>query len=226
MRIPSRLAFIALGLTTAVFAQSSAFAVSLTEPVSPASFADTALGGTTVAARPELAGAVLEDSLQAFDFQGMTGTVQSRVVREAGGTLDFYWKVSVDESATGTGISALRVANFAYGDLKDADWRMDSLGNVAPTTARLFNKVIYPAGDINFLFGDGIGAGQASYLFFLHTNATSYAKTGMYDLLNVGPQNLSPVFSTFAPAVPEPSTCALLVAGLAMVGVAARRRQA
>src|SRR4051812_43791836 len=45
-------------------------------------FADTPLSGTTAAARPELAGTVLTDVDQAFSFDGISGVVQNRVVRE------------------------------------------------------------------------------------------------------------------------------------------------
>ena len=65
----------ALAAALAMLAHTSAQAVALTEPVSPANFADTALPGTTVAARPELAGTVLEDLITPFSFEGITGTV-------------------------------------------------------------------------------------------------------------------------------------------------------
>lgn len=225
MRHTSRFALSALSVVAGMLGQVSAHAVALTAPVSPAPFADTALTGTTVAARPELAGVVLEDAIQAFNFQGVTGTVQNRVVREASGTLDFYWKVNVDSSATGTGVAALRLTDFGLANISDADWRIDGLGTIGATTARLFNGASYPTGSVNFLFGDGIRAGESSSFFFLHTNAMAYAKTAQFDLLDVGPQNLSPVYSTFAPAVPEPSSYAMVLAGLAVAGVAMRRRR-
>lgn len=225
MRHTSRFALSALSVVAGMLGQVSAHAVALTAPVSPAPFADTALTGTTVAARPELAGVVLEDAIQAFSFQGVTGTVQNRVVREASGTLDFYWKVNVDSSATGTGVAAFRLTDFGLANISDADWRIDGLGTIGATTARLFNGASYPTGSVNFLFGDGIRAGESSSFFFLHTNAMAYAKTAQFDLLDVGPQNLSPVYSTFAPAVPEPSSYAMVLAGLAVAGVAMRRRR-
>ena len=156
MRLTSRFALTAIALSAGFLAHVSAHAVALTSPISPAPFADTVLAGTTAAARPELAGVVLEDAMQAFNFQGVTGTVQNRVVREASGTLDFYWKVNVDSSATGTGIAAFRLTDFGLSNITDADWRVDGLGTVAASTARLFNGASYPTGSINFLFGDGI----------------------------------------------------------------------
>jgi hypothetical protein len=213
---------------------STAQAVTLNPPVDPAPYADTALPGTNSAARPELAGTVLEDVLTPFSFNGLSGTVQSRVVKEdASGTLDFYWKVDVDPGTVGvTGapydIAALRVANFGVSNIADADWRSDGLGSVAPATARVFSASAYPAGDVNFLFNAPVlAAGQSSDLFFLHTNATSYAKTALFDLVGDGlaADAISTSFATFAPAVPEPGAWLMLGAGLAIVlGVGARQR--
>lgn len=226
MQIASRFPLSALALCAGLLAQTAAQAVVLTEPVFPSPFADTSLTGTTSAARPELAGLVLVDELTPFSFSGVTGTVQNRVVRETGtGTLDFYWKVNVDASSTGTGVGAFRLADFGYSDLKDADWRIDGLGTVAPTTGRLFNSTSYPTGDINFLFERAVTAGSESRFFFLHTDATSFAKTAMFDMLTAGTDQLSGPMSTYAPAVPEPESLVLTAVGMAVVAGVMRRRR-
>ncbi|MFY9477080.1 MAG: PEP-CTERM sorting domain-containing protein [Aquabacterium sp.] len=220
---------LALMAGASLLAHTSVQAVALTEPVSPANFANTTLPGTTVALRPELAGTVLEDVITPFSFQGITGTVQNRVVREdATGTLDFIWKVDVDSVSTGTtGVVALRLINFGYDAIKDADWHIDGLGTVAPVTARLFNEAAYPLGAINFLFDGSVDAGAQSRFFFLRTDATSYSQSAFYDLLGGAGQDPSPTFSTFAPApVPEPQTYALALSGLIVAGLVARRRAA
>lgn len=224
MRLDSRLALSVITLAVGLLSQSAG-AVTLTEPVSPAPFADTALLGTSSAARPELAGTVLEDDLTAFSFSGISGTVQNRVVREtSSGTLDFYWKVDVDPASTAGGVSAFRLDQFGYDNIKDADWRSDGLGSVAASTGRLFNVSTHPTGDVNFLFGDGIRAGSSSYFFFLHTDAVNYARTARFDLVSTS-DSISGLNSTFAPAVPEPSTYGLVASGLVVAGLWSRRRQ-
>ncbi len=199
-------------------------------------FLDTSLGGTTSAARPELAGLVLEDQIQPFSFSGVTGTVQNRVVREDGtGTLDFYWRIQVDPAAAilaPGGISAFRLGSFGYGNITDADWRIDGLGSAAPYVGRVFNPSSRPEGDINFLFSDGLvhagdpaDSAAGSRFFFLHTDATTYARTATYDLLDAQ-DNLSSAYATFAPSETVPdggATCGMLLMGLAGVALGVRR---
>lgn len=220
----------------ATLAPTGAHAVALNNAFVAQPYLDTGLPGTTEAARPELAGVVLADTMQPFSFSGLalSGTVQNRVVRETGtGTLDFYWRVLVDPASTGGGISAFRLGNFGYSYLTDADWRIDGLGTVAPHVGRLFNPSGRPDGAINFLFTDpqvgssnfdtGVGG---SRFFFLHTNATDYAMTANYDLLGGPNQSLSGSFATYAPAlsVPEPASALLMALGLPAVAFLLRRR--
>ena len=86
------------------------------------------------AARPELAGLVLQDDVQAFSFNGVSGTVQNRVVREtASGTLDFYWRIVVDPSSTANNpaIEAFRLIDFGYDFIADLNTGNDGDGRDA-----------------------------------------------------------------------------------------------
>jgi PEP-CTERM motif len=224
-------AFRAAAMTLALLGAATAQAVTLDKGFVAESFLDTGLGGTTSAARPELVGLVLQDDVQAFSFNGVSGTVQNRVVQEtASGTLDFYWRIVVDAPATGAlaSIEAFRLIDFGYGFINDADWRSDGLGDTAPFIGRVFNPAAHPQGAINFLFPDpAVGPGPGSYFFFLHTDATNYAKTAKYDLLCAPSNCISASYETFAPApaVPEAQTYALMLAGLGVLAWVARRQR-
>jgi hypothetical protein len=222
----SRTAAMALTLACAPWAPGLVHAVPVSAPAT-GFFSDTALPGTTLAARPELAGTVLADTLTNFSFEGITGTVQNRVVREYGsGTLDFYWKVNVLSDATGLGVSAFRLSGFGLSNITDADWRRDGLGSTAPSVARVFGAVSQPQGSINFLMDAPVTS--SSQFFFLRTDATAFTETARFDLLTGGPERLSSIYSTFAPAaaVPEPSGLALGAVGCVALALSLRRRGA
>jgi hypothetical protein len=232
MPIPFRL--FALSLWAGAFLSTAAQAVVLTLPVSTDRFADTSLPGTSLAARPELAGVALEDVVTPFHIDispggvGINGTVQSRVVREtATGTLDFYWKVSVTDAEGDLKVHDLRLDRFGFDALQDADWRSDSLGSATVNLARVFSASEVPSGGVNFLFNGDVAAGEQSRLFFLRTDATAYALSAGYDLQSSGPGRNSIFYATFAPAtaVPEPSGLVMSGLGLQGLGRLARRQR-
>jgi hypothetical protein len=185
------------------------------------------LPGSTVGSNPELAGLVLEDVLQPFSFVDTTGhtlsgEVQNRVVRsDLTGTLGFYWRILDTSGTSVTGdpgaITAFRIGGFDNMAL-DADWRIDGLGAVNPIQAHRFADPSF----INFLFGDpGLVPTADSRFFYLLTPATTYAKTGTYDLTGTGGNGISASFDTFAPVgVPEPSSLTLSGLILVTIGIA------
>ena len=233
----------AMVAATALLAAHVALAVNLVPGV------PTALPGTTLADQSFLAGTVLEDvtipvSVPVFCGGGcqdpflvvstVTGTAQSRVVREtAAGTLDFYWRITNDASTDPFfSIRQFRLDNFLSTSY-DANWRIDGLGNTAPTSA-----LLWPApldGTIFFSFvsaqSSGIAAGDGSYFLLMHTSATQYAASASFAVeagtIDFGDEGgSSGPYATFAPlAVPEPQQSVLLAVGLGAVGLAARRRK-
>jgi hypothetical protein len=150
--------------------------------------------GTTASAEPHLKGKVVEDVATRFSFAGeltdastnppttvtgdVTGTVRTRVVLAADGTYDFYWQVTVDRR------SFLPVARLELTELAPrtyaANWRSDSRGSVSPAYVAQ-----QASGDVTWAFGQYVPPstliypGQASYLVFLDSDATAYARASL-----------------------------------------------
>jgi hypothetical protein len=189
--------------------------------------ATEALTGTTVADEPHLHGVVIEDEQVFFSYASINGTVnghvQLRVVRsDIDATLDFYWRVFNDEKSDDS-IGSFRIGEF-YTDQYNANFRIDGLGEDAPDTARRFSGT--QSSYVNFNFARGLKAGDTSNFFFLDTDATHYARTGLFDIAGIGFGNISETFTMFAPAVrvSEPAGMFLLAAGLMGLGIRRRSR--
>ena len=224
MHSTNRLDRAAAAFVLAASAATGALAV----PVAPGG-GSVALPGITVSADPALAGIVLADVVThwisaddpLYGFPGAEGSLQSRVVRETGsGTLDFYWRVTVDGPSypayvpTGLALSGLPLANFLTGTSFDADYRLDGTGNSAPSGAFAAD-----ASSFNWQFDSSLGPGGSTYFLLLRSNAIAYDDSALA-LVGVS------TFGTFAPAgaVPEPGNAVLLLAGLVACSVLRRRR--
>lgn len=146
-------------------------------PLAASGFAST--GGTTLAARPELATTNVTTRIRPFSYARggvlMRGTVQDEVSREnASGKLDFYTRITVDPGTTGR-ITMLRRSSFQpAGSLVDADWRVDGLGEVSPSSAERTPDGSY----VSFGFPGGIGAGQSSRFIFIRSDARRHRGEG------------------------------------------------
>lgn len=105
---------------------------------------------------------------------GQIARVQTRVVREdAGGTLDFYYRITVESSIEQVNIFAL-VAG------PDVDYRLDGLGEVGPGGAQWLE---YPSARgpdqpsqwaISFNFFPPVVTPTDSRFFFVKTTTTEY----------------------------------------------------
>ena len=136
---------------------------------------DLPLPGTTAAAEPELAGTVVSDTLQPFTIASATapvsGTLQVRVVRNAAGTLAYYWKINNAAGSTGA-VHSLSLGGFPKQPY-DANWRKDGLGTVAPSSvAGNVSPVDLTTWICGFHFKTPVKPGESSRFFFLRSKAT------------------------------------------------------
>ena len=133
-------------------------------------------------------------------------------------------RIDNNENSAGV-IQDFRIGEF-FSSTYNANWRIDGLGDTAPTQAYLFSS---PLGYVNFNFqdvrgGGGLAPGDSSFFMFLDTDAKFYNHSAIYDLTNIGQTEISPLYETFAPAVPEPETYAMILAGLGLLCFVRRNR--
>ncbi len=162
-------------------------------PVSPG--APQTLSGTTVAARPELAGTVLEDRVREFSFTNSSGatirgTFQDRVVkRTSSGLLEFSFRIKNDSTSAGN-IVVVNRQNYSGFAPVDVDYRLDGLGTVGASSAAHGGGA---NARIKFdFFASPILPGKESRFHFIGTNATSYNENG-----KVGLQSNNGGYTTF-----------------------------
>jgi hypothetical protein len=138
----------------------------------------------------------------------------------------------------GISVSSMTVSGFTAPALR-ADWLSDDLGGIPPMSAAAGDgNVLFAFGDdfVNPVNGElesvpriGLLPNEESSFFFVDTDARAYAKTASFSMLSLAIglfAGSSASYSTFAPAaVPEPQTYALMLAGLGLTLLAARRRR-
>ncbi|MCX8521396.1 MAG: PEPxxWA-CTERM sorting domain-containing protein [Rhodoferax sp.] len=170
-------------------------------------------------------GTLLDSAITNINNISYTGIARSAVYRTETG-LDFYYQFSSAPTSvngiarfTGYNFSALSsspIEVFQTG----AAFGIFSAGTVTSDMADRTNL-----GVIGFNFmPDGtpkVNPGTSSFTQIIRTNATHYT-AGTFGLLNGIGDNAR----AFAPAVPEPQTYAMLLAGLGMIGTIIRRRRA
>lgn len=155
-----------------------------------------------------------------------SGTLRTAVVDgpETGINLDFYYQFSNDASSR-DGIGRLTGADFdgfstnVYQTAAAAFGFFEAGNQAASTAGRGTSQVVgfnFPEGGSN-----KIDPGETSWLLIIRTNAQAY-EPGLVALTN-GTAN---GFIGYQPVpVPEPETYAMMLAGIGLLGVIARRRR-
>ena len=169
-------------------------------PVAPGG--GVGLRGTTVAARPELAGTVLKDEIREFSFVTASGglvkgTFQDRLVkRTSTGTLDFVFRIKNSPESKGDIVFVQRTNYGAFPTL-DVDFRLDGLGTVGAPAAAFPGG---PTGVAHFDFYNApIRPGQESRFHFIGVRGVNYEVAGVATLRSNDGASTS--FKVFAPVV-------------------------
>ena len=218
-----RLSYILAGASISFLFGSSAHAIAL----APGGFS-TPLPGSSVALEPQLAGPIVEDVVRTVEGTFTSSgnpfkvEIEDRVVHSVDGTYDFYYRITL---ITKPDVYPLVVSRDGFsGFTTNVGWRTDGLGAVEPADA--FRTADGDVVSFSWGFGD-VPQGSQTRFFYVDTDATAYAEiaTGRIDLSPSFSENGYATFSTFAPAVPEPETYAMLLTGLGLFGFVARRRK-
>ncbi len=172
-------------------------------------------------------GGVLLDSIVTPVTTGVFSGLARAAVYDVGTGLDFYYQFTND-AASKHGIE--RLSTFNYADF--TVWTVDAyqtnaaFGVFAAGTKAATTIDRNIQGDVlgtNYLPA-GLGKiepGENGYTVILRTNAHHYT-TGNLAIID----GISANAPAFAPAVPEPETYAMMIAGLGMLGFLARRKSA
>ena len=170
-----------------------------------------------------------------FSTGDVTGTLTAAVLRNAAGTLDFYYQISV---ALASIDSLSRNTNSVFAPLgnptkfsTDVFYRTDTGGlgifsagdsGATPVTAdRNTTGRVVGFNFLNLPGETGIDPGETSRILVIRTNATQFIP-GMSSVIDGGVDSVD----TFAPtAVPEPASLVLLGSAFAAAGYMARNRR-
>lgn len=196
--------------------------------------------GTTAAARPELAGTVVNDDLIPFSFpfgqlQSVGGDVQNRVVRSDGlATLIFSPQI---RDTFNIAVEEFEIIGFSvsgYGGFSaDVDFRTDAPGDDGPTAvSRSVDGDLLTFRYDDPLTIDGIapGAQEESLLPVILTDAQAFQLTGRMTIFGRDLADPETVLTTeigglaVPAAIPLPTSLGLLAAALAGLGLLGRRR--
>lgn len=203
--------------TTLKFA---AVAAALAGTIGSAQALQVAPGSGPVAAPAQGAalGTLLDAIATTITTPTFTGIARSEVYDgpEAGVNLNFFYQFTTTGGSDPIArVSAGGFTNWAT-DVFQSNGGFGSFvnGTVAASTV---DRI---AGTVGFNFGPtGVGNGQSTSVLEIRTGATAYVSHWMGVLDATG--GFAPAF---APAIPEPETYALMLAGLGLLGFIGKRR--
>jgi hypothetical protein len=150
-----------------------------------------------------------------------TATVETKVLKEPTGTLDFAYQVTNLLSGEPDSVEYVSVNSYR-GFTTDADF-VAGTGNV--TYDDIARTAIAGGVTVTMDYTDtpnNIDPGDSTDWVLIKTNATSYDNLGSVNLLDGAPASVA----AFEPAVPEPVSCSLFsIACIALLTARPARRQ-
>jgi len=195
---------------------------------------------------PQIDGVVVEDVTQSYVFDQIgfdvergpyihenayKGTVRSMVIKAPDNTFDFYFHFDPSSGVLGDFGARWQVSTsytVAY-HVTDQEllWAPAAPSSPAPGSSFIDAS----SADAMWRQGETEGGALSEGWLGLDTDAKAYAANATYQVGDsmvrlIGDyRGTSPVFTTFGPAIPEPETYALMLAGLGLLALGRRVRQ-
>jgi hypothetical protein len=157
------------------------------------------------------AGTLLATILDPFSVGGTSGTLETAVFREAGGTFDFYYQVNV--TTTASTVDFLNVFGYTGFPTADEGYRTDggSLPGGVFVNGTVIPTSVFRATDRIAFTITGVGTGQSSSVLEVQTAATAFVSTAVAQV--AGGDGQTNALATFGQPFRNPVPCSSSAAG-------------